>query len=77
VWKQLPPPRSKKLAAEIDPELPLQAANYCIARGSFALMLVALLIGKHFSILGLLKGAKRLGVSVVQISLQSPFGPIA
>jgi hypothetical protein len=75
VWKQLPPPRSKKLAAEIDPELPLQAANYCIARGSSALMLVALLIGKHFSIF--LKGAKRLGVSVVQISLQSPFGPIA
>jgi hypothetical protein len=43
--------------AESDPGLPIQAANYCIARGSFALMLVALLIGHHFSILGPLQRA--------------------
>jgi hypothetical protein len=36
--------------SQSDPELPIQAANCCIARGSFALMSVALLIGHHFSI---------------------------
>jgi hypothetical protein len=34
VLKQLPPPRSKKLAAEIDPTLPWGSCFCCDAQGS-------------------------------------------
>jgi hypothetical protein len=55
--------RGHHLTAAIDPELPLQTANYCIARELHSpLMFAALMIGHHLSISAFCNAPRAAGV---------------